>query len=236
MPEITCLETIPFDPDHERLIESLCLSPDTEDASEFRTLFERLQPIIRPRALFAEAFIDQLEEESVTIDGVLYRSRVLARNLEGIHRVFPYIATCGPEIDNAEDSKDDLLVQYWIDAIKAEALTSARTFIAGYLSRTFATGNLSSMNPGSGDVDVWPIEQQRLLFTYFGDTESMIGVRLTPSCLMIPNKSVSGIFFPSDVSFSTCSLCHRQNCVGRRAEFDPDEFERVSTRVPENAE
>jgi hypothetical protein len=76
------------------------------------------------------------------------------------------------------------------------------------------------MSPGSGDVDVWPIEQQKQLFGIFGDTQALIGVRLTDSCLMVPNKSVSGIRFPTEITFRACRLCHRENCRGRSAPFD----------------
>jgi hypothetical protein len=227
MTEFKCLDAIPFAPDSLRLMESLHLAPDAPEAAEFKALLDLLRPAARPRALYAVAYIDSRDEGSVTIDGVTYRSRVLARNLADIHRVFPYIATCGPELDGVIDAGGDCLIQFWIDAVKTEALMAARAFLSDHLARTYATGSLSSMNPGSGDADVWPIEEQRPLFVYFGDTESIVGVRLTPSCLMVPNKSVSGIFFPREITFTTCSLCHRKDCIGRRADFDPHEADRV---------
>jgi hypothetical protein len=38
--------------------------------------------------------------------------------------------------------------------------------------------------------------------------------------LMLPAKSESGIFFPSETTFLNCQLCPRQNCEGRKAAFD----------------
>jgi len=232
MPEIKRLIEIPFAPDCPGLMDSLHLDPASDEASEFKALLEHLQPIIHPRALFAVASIDSHDEESVTIDGVRYQSRVLTHNLAGLYRVFPYIATCGPEADQAADSKGDCLVQFWIDSIKTAALMSARAFLVDHLERTYSTGELSSMNPGSGEADIWPIEEQRLLFGFFGDTESMVGVRLTPSCLMVPNKTVSGILFPREVTFTTCSLCNREHCIGRRADFDPHEAALAGRPIP----
>jgi hypothetical protein len=229
MSEIKLLDAIPFVPDSARLMESLHLASDAPEAAEFLALLDLLKPAARPRAMYAVAYIDGRDEGSVTVDGVTYRSRVLARNLADLHRVFPYIASCGPELDKAADAGGDCLIQFWIDAIKTDALMAARAFLVDHLTRIYATGSLSSMNPGSGDADIWPIEEQRLLFGYLGDTESIMGVRLTPSCLMLPNKSVSGILFPSEITFTTCSLCHREGCIGRRAEFDPHEAERVGS-------
>jgi len=76
------------------------------------------------------------------------------------------------------------------------------------------------MNPGSGEVEVWPIEQQRELFSLFGDVRKQIGVELTDSFLMMPNKSVSGIQFPTETDFRTCQVCRRKNCPNRVAPFE----------------
>ena len=51
------------------------------------------------------------------------------------------------------------------------------------------------------------------------------GVELTESFLMRPRKSISGIRFVSNEEFVNCKLCNRENCQGRRADFDPHLFE-----------
>jgi hypothetical protein len=84
------------------------------------------------------------------------------------------------------------------------------------------------MNPGSGDARLWPIGQQRPLFELLGDVEAAIGVRLTPSFLMVPNKSVSGILFPTEVRFESCQLCTRENCPRRRAPYSGELAEALS--------
>jgi hypothetical protein len=76
------------------------------------------------------------------------------------------------------------------------------------------------MSPGSGDIDVWPIEQQKPLFSLLGDVESLIGVRLTDAMLMIPTMSVSGILYASEADFESCQVCHREGCPRRKAPFD----------------
>ena len=75
------------------------------------------------------------------------------------------------------------------------------------------------MNPGSGDVDLWPITEQSKLFDLIGDVQRDVGVTLTESCLMVPTKSLSGLFFPSDVKFINCQRCTRSNCPGRKADY-----------------
>ena len=87
------------------------------------------------------------------------------------------------------------------------------------------------MAPGSGAADVWPITQQKELFSIFGSVENLIGVRLTDTCLMIPIKSVSGIFFQTETTFETCQLCSRETCIGRRAPYDPDLVKKYSEKM-----
>jgi len=38
---------------------------------------------------------------------------------------------------------------------------------------------------------------------------------------MIPAKSISGIYFPTEVPFFSCQLCDRKDCPGRKAVYDP---------------
>ena len=78
------------------------------------------------------------------------------------------------------------------------------------------------MAPGAGAADIWPLTQQKELFSIFGNAEELIGVRLTSKYLMIPLKSVSGIIFQTETTFETCQLCPREDCIGRRATYEPD--------------
>jgi len=37
---------------------------------------------------------------------------------------------------------------------------------------------------------------------------------------MLPAKSVSGFYFPTEVSFYSCRLCPRKRCESRKAKYD----------------
>jgi hypothetical protein len=50
-------------------------------------------------------------------------------------------------------------------------------------------------------------------------------VELTDSFLMVPNKSVSGLRFPTETSVENCQLCPREVCPGRRTPYDPKLYE-----------
>ena len=214
------LSDIPFQLDMPPLLSELHVLPGSEDAVEFEKLARQCLAIGKPRAIYKESFVDAKGDDSVTIDGVLFRSRVLRMNMDKAERVFPYITTCGNEFDKIKLASDDPFTQFWLDTIKAAALFCAMRYLDDHLTRMFALGKTSSMSPGAGDVTVWPIEQQKNLFSLFGNVREQIGVELTDSCLMIPNKTVSGIKYPTEVNFEACQLCYRKNCQGRRAPFD----------------
>jgi hypothetical protein len=159
-------------------------------------------------------------------------SQVLRANLDEVERVFPYVATCGRELDSTPVADGDVFSQFCWDAIKEMALHVALSHLFDHLKEVHELESLSSMNPGSGDMKIWPIEQQKELFAFFGDVEDLIGVVLTDSCLMIPTKSVSGLFFSSEHGFESCQLCHRNECPRRRAPFDPHLWEERCGRQP----
>jgi hypothetical protein len=202
------------------LMRRVHVAPGTEDAAAFAALVSRAREVAKPKALFAEAFIAFKGENTVRIDGITFTSRLLRQNLDQVERVFPFVATCGRELDTVELPKGDVLAAFWWDTIKAAVLAAARAHLHAHLVRRFRLGRTATMSPGSGDVDTWPIEQQKELFALLGGVRPHIGVELTESCLMIPNKTVSGILFPTEKDFRTCQVCHREICPNRSAPFD----------------
>ena len=164
------------------------------------------------------------------VDGITFTSRVLRVNLDSVERVFPYVATCGRELDELPIAPDDLLESYCLDTIKRVILDSARSFLEEHVTRTYALGQTSAMSPGR--LEDWPITQQRQLFSLLGDVEGSIGVHLNDSFLMVPTKSVSGIYFPTQVRFESCQLCPREGCVGRKAPYDPSLVKKYRAMEP----
>ncbi|MGB2936758.1 MAG: vitamin B12 dependent methionine synthase [Phycisphaerae bacterium] len=218
-PEV--LRDVPLGLDRQALLERLRILPGSDDARAFGALLDAALEVARPKAVYKESYVEARGDETVTVDGVTFTSRALRANLEGVHRVFPYVATCGREVDAAGRGLEDFLQQYWLDTIKADLLGASLRRLGGHLERRFGLGRTSTMSPGAGDVAVWPIEEQGRLFSLFGDVEDLIGVELTDSFLMIPIKSVSGIRFPTEIEFQSCQLCRREGCPSRRAAFDP---------------
>ena len=222
--EAIILENIPFEVDIDSLAKRLHIAPGSRDMDDLRRLVGEALAIGRPKALYGIAYIDSKSDDSVVIDGVTLASRVLRVNLEQAHRVFPYLGTGGMELEEWSNSMAAILQRFWADTIAETALRYALRACEAALNERFQPGRTSSMSPGS--LEDWPIEQQTPLFSILGDTRAAIGVQLTDSYLMVPRKSVSGLRFPTEVSFASCQLCPRAVCPGRSAPYDAGLYER----------
>jgi len=196
----------------------LRIRPERAGASHLEELIELARPLIDLRAVYDISFVGKKDAETVEVAGVVFRSRVLRTNLERAQKVFPYIMTIGPALEQKASGLGDLLKQYYLEEIANFVLDKGASWLTESLQTRWGFALLSNMSPGS--LEDWPIGEQRPLFSLFGDTEKVIGVRLTDHMLMLPRKSISGILFPSEESFTACELCPREKCPSRRAPYD----------------
>ena len=211
------IDDIPFSFDRAEFDRLVRFDPEAGLGEEVDDLLGRLLPRIRPKAVYAESPVLSIEGDRVAIGSARFRSAMLARNLAKTSSVTAYVATCGTEADEACPPGDDPLIDFWADAVKEMALRAAVARLIALASAEGSAGHMASMNPGSGNVDLWPLSEQRALFTLIGDVEGAVGVRLLPSLLMSPDKTVSGILFQSEEGWVSCSVCSRADCPNRRA-------------------
>ena len=221
------LTQIPFELDASAMMKRVRIEPGSEDERDFGALLATAREVGRPKAAWRECFIDSKGDATVTVEGVAFTSRALRKNLDKVERVFAFVITCGREMDSVTLPPENFLAEFWWDTIKAELLNAARAGLVEHLDRRYRLGKSSAMSPGSGDVETWPIEQQRDLFRLLGDVRGAIGVELTDSFLMVPNKTVSGLRFPAETDFRTCQVCRREVCPNRAAPFDKDLWESI---------
>lgn len=215
---------VPFRIDLEDLKKKLHFKEGSPYLQDLTDLVGEAEKVGKPKALFKVAFIDGKGSDSVTIEGTKFKSHILRVNLEKAERVFPYVVTCGVELEDWAGRIEDMLRRFWADTIKEMTMRHAHTIMEEHLMSLYSPGKLARMSPGR--LADWPIQEQRPLFKILGNTEKMIGVRLTESLLMVPTKSVSGIYFPTEESFESCQLCPREDCPNRKAPYDPGLYER----------
>ena len=222
------METIVFDKisfglTADAVAPKLHIERDTDDYRDLEALVRDAAAVARPKAIYAVSFIEDRGESHVTLGSVRMESHVMVRNFQAVHRVFPYVATCGEEAESWSHALKDPLFGWWADAIKIELLGFAIAHLNAHLKDSLRLGKLSNMNPGS--LPDWPITEQPKLFSLLGDVKAAIGVTLTESMLMLPTKSVSGIYFQTESGYENCELCTREGCPGRRKPYDKEKHD-----------
>lgn len=196
---------------------------DTEE--ELLELIAEAEQIAEPVVLFGVCAADEAKDGCVRVNGVEVKSTLAAEKLNGRHRCFPYIVTCGKALEKwSEGYRGDFLCEYWADEIKKRYLGQISRVFRTYLKEQYRpAGHLTSLNPGS--LATWPISGQEELFNILGGrdfVEETIGVIYTESFLMLPGKTGSGIAFESEVFYENCQFCPMPDCPNRRAKYQGD--------------
>jgi len=192
--------------------------PEGEEEKRLVALIEASQSVMAAKAIYKVSYIESRSGDSVILDGVRFRSKVLRKHFDEVERVFPYVVTIGTGVEDLEKNSGDALEKYYLDLIGNAAIVNAREYLKKRLSTLYALESLSYMGPGQ--LKDWPLEEQRSLFGLLGDVQRAIGVTLSDSLLMIPRKSLSGIYFPTEIPFMACQLCPRERCPSRKARYD----------------
>lgn len=195
-----------------------------EFADELADMLDEAMPLADPVTLFGVCPVSS-DTQQVSVNGVVIPSDLAFEKLKDKNRCFPYICTCGTALEEwSKQYAGDLLAEYWADEIKKYFLMRIRVELMAWLRESYKTGtHLPSLNPGS--IAAWPISGQAELFSILGGrdfVEEQVGVIYTPSFLMLPSKSVSGIAFESETFYENCQYCPIENCPGRRAKRLPN--------------
>ena len=217
---ISVLKGIPFEIDEASLGESLRIRAGSEEEAAFKELVEKVRETANPKAIYRTCFVDCVNGDEVTIDGVRFESRLLSKKLHSVGRVFPFVITSGRELYEYPIDRADFLKIFLWDSLLEHVLHEAAEFMRREISRNNLIENLVWMSPGSGDAEIWPLQQQKELFSLIGNVKEEIGVELKESLLMIPTKSISGIAFRSKKDYRSCMVCRRVNCHYRSAPYD----------------
>ncbi len=223
--EAVVLDRIPLSLSAADAATAVRVRPGTAAYEDLEQLLQQALAVARPKAVYATALVTGRGDDFLELDDIPLESRLMPRNLAKVHRAFPYVVTCGTEIDDFGRGLDDMVQVWWLDTIKELMLAQANDYLNRHLTEVVGLGQFSVMNPGS--LPDWPLSEQPKLFALIGDVEALIGVQLTDSCLMLPTKTLSGLAFQSEDDYQECRLCNRKACTGRRVPFDAGEFERL---------
>jgi len=160
------------------------------------------------------------------VPGIGWRSRSLARLLEGADGVSLVAATLGPRVDELiRDlfAQEEYALATVVDAAGSVLVQGLAEWVRQALLRAVVTGHAAGpgpkltplYGPGYGD---WPVEEQILLVALADGAE--IGLSCTPTCYLVPQKSLAGLigWLPPggrDWSPLGCARCTLADCAYR---------------------
>lgn len=187
--------------------------------------------IARAYELIKAAYSYTLKEINAISDTVVcleettkLNSKTLSYVLADCIGVFIFLVTIGKRLEEEAFSLSeggDLLKGYILDTIGSEAVEEVACRLQDDVGRIAKkNGYQATLRYSPGYCD-WDIQQQRDIFLAMDSTS--IGVELTESCLMIPQKSISGIIGISENKgdrLSPCVVCEREfSCPYKRSRF-----------------
>ena len=214
------LSDFQFSVDEESFLSAvnIDIEDDPDLAEEALEVLRAGLGLARPKAVCI-CLPTEVSGTTVNIGGVSFENGFVAQKLSSSGICVPYVATCGAESAKWAASLTDPMHVWWAQELMLKTLSCAmKEVCAAVKSRWFPNApHVTALNPGS--LEHWPITGQKDLFAMLSGGAEEIGVELTPSMLMLPHKSGSGIFFSSSREYENCELCPRTDCPNRRAEF-----------------
>ncbi len=173
---------------------------------------------VRPRTVWR--LFDRAPDGTLTGTGFCPAGEDIRAHLAGCSQVILMGATLGAEAEALmrRTQVEDMALAVVMDACASAAIESVCDSLCADLAAGFAPRYLTDrFSPGYGDM---PLDQQRELCRVL-DVGRRIGVTLTPSGLMLPQKSVTALIGVADTPRPKrargCGGCAMgENCIYRK--------------------
>jgi hypothetical protein len=159
--------------------------------------------------------------KSVDVGNVEFDIRkIVYGQLKKADSIAVFLCTAGEEIGNLSRkamSVGDLFTGYIYDVIGSEAVEAAADLMQAELERVAVSRGNKITNRFSPGYCSWDVAEQQKLFRLM--PENFCRIRLNPSSLMVPEKSISGfIGVGENVRYYeyTCMFCDMEDCIYRK--------------------
>jgi hypothetical protein len=161
------------------------------------------------------------QEKSVEINTLSFNiKKIVYGQIKKSEMAAIFLCTAGEEIGIRRKKamkNGDLLKGYIYDVVGREIVEAAADLMQNELETTMMNKGNKVTNRFSPGYCGWDVVEQHKLFQLM--PYNFCGIRLTPSALMDPVKSVSGIIgigeYVKRLPY-TCSLCDMKDCMYRR--------------------
>ena len=212
-----------FNVDSERIAGRLGYSPPAPSriVEKIDKLVKEAQALVEFAGAYSIREVQVVTGPHVFLEGDVYlMSGTLANLLSRCNKVAIYVATIGGDLEDlvGEFCREGAIFKGEVlDMIGSEAVAQSVVSLLEKLDRQLSLKRLRMVGrPFSPGYCDWNILQQVQLFQAL---KGLTSVLLTNNCLMVPQKSISGIVGIGDVNaelYNQCSECDRGSCKDRR--------------------
>jgi Methionine synthase I, cobalamin-binding domain len=208
------------------MIESVLGYREGDDREFVKSLIEETlaesQEISNIKAqftVFTEVYFE-VDTKMVEINKIKFQvEKIVFDQVKKSDSVAIFLCTAGEEIGirSRNTMKErDFLKGYIYDIIGSEIVEAAADLMQEDLEKTIRDSGKKITNRYSPGYCGWDVAEQHKLFQLM--PENYCGIKLTPSALMDPVKSISGIIGIGEKVKNnpyTCRLCNQTDCVYR---------------------
>ena len=197
--------------------------PNKDVVQETEAMTAEISTLIRPQFCFfiTKGELDSRQHVLHAMGRKLQVGRIISRQLKGSSAFAFFVATAGMDFERFQQrlaKENDMVRVFLADAIGSVIAEKTADRMEESLQRCIDDYGWRHTNRFSPGYCGWHVSQQQLLFPMFG-IEHPCDVCLTPSSLMVPIKSVSGVVgLGRDVRKLeySCGLCNFKDCYKRR--------------------
>ncbi len=219
------------EPDRAQIARLVHLRPGRDAHQRWFELIDTLladsRRLLRPRGLVRIDDVVTLERRRVVLSSGAVFEGAVGTFLKHATQVATFVVTIGSALERLSRAwlRAGRVMQGTIaDAIASESVEAAGARL-GEVVRAWAQARGRDVTPPySPGYCGMTVRQQVPLFSTLPVTR-MINVRLTPSCLMVPVKSISGLIGIGPAEHVQpggypCAACDHPDCMQRRAPAD----------------
>ena len=238
MPDSSSLDVVTFSPsfcdlDVDRAVVESDLGYRSGGAPEMvRELIDELLPLVHSYIVVQSGFrilpagSVSIADESISCNGVQFSTgTIITSQLKRSTSLALFVSTVGPRLEQWSGelmAEGDMMRGYIIDAIASEFVERASEWLEKRIAEHVTPRGWKITNRYSPGYCDWSVSDQHQLFSLL--PQKFCGITLTPSALMVPIKSLSGIIgLGPDVKRGAfqCSICDLKDCFRRRDDPEP---------------
>jgi hypothetical protein len=205
------------------------LKPMSSTISLVNSMLEQAYELLKPCFTYRLAAIREVKDQNTYLENsVTFFSKTVSYVMTDCQYVVAYLATIGRGLEeqvSALTRDGKMLEGVILDATGSEAIIQTARVVQQAIKQIAQSMDLRATIKYSPGYCDWDVSQQAELFKLVD--ASTVCVSLTPGCMMVPQKSVSGIIGLGKLDERRAppctAICDRKAiCTHKRAQWDPE--------------